>query len=441
MALGVSKQPAPMPRAERESSKDESNTRAECTGSVSPVRNLGSSESEAFFGPSRPQFATSLATECAELSLGAMSSAHPRPPAADAALHRRTMTMIRYLLYCTFVVIFYLVLRKLGPVLFPVVAAGGVAYLLDGAVDALCERGMNRVAVVSVLLVLFLLVITGIIFIAAPLISEELALLARELPIMMAKLSQWADAEFGVELPATWSDYVASEQFGTVMKGAAGPAAALTAAALGGILAVLGILAELLLVPVFAFYFLVDWDNMVDKAHNLVPPRHRDVVSSVVIEIDGAVSSWVRGQLIVTTSLGFCYAIVFRLIDVPMGFSIGAIVGLLTIIPFLGTFVGAALTIGVVMLNYTGPGVLIGTGITFVVLHLFEAAVLTPKLVGKKVGLGEVGALFAVLAGGKLLGFTGVLLAVPLAASVAVIIRRALTYYRSSDFFVREAVD
>lgn len=367
-----------------------------------------------------------------------MSSAYPRPPAADSDLHRRTMTMVRYLLYCTFVVIFYLVLRKLGPILFPVVAAAGVAYLLDGAVDSLCKRGMNRVAVVSALLIAFLMAIAGIIFIAAPLISEELALLAHEFPSMVARFSAWADTQFGIELPATWSDYVASEQFSSVMKGAAGPAAAITAAALGGILTVLSILAELLLVPVFAFYFLVDWDHMVDKAHNLVPPRHRDMVGDVVLEIDGAVSSWVRGQLIVTTSLGLCYAVVFRIIDVPMGFSIGAIVGLLTVIPFLGTFVGAVLTLGVVALNYSGPGVLIGVGITFVVLHLLEAAVLTPKLVGKKVGLGEVGALFAVLAGGKLLGFTGVLLAVPMAASVAVMIRRALTHYRSSDFFVRE---
>lgn len=349
------------------------------------------------------------------------------------------MSMVRYLLYCTFVVIFYLILRKLGPILFPVVAAAGVAYLLDGAVDAICERGVNRVAVVSGLLIAFLVAIAGIIFIAAPLISEELSQLIKEMPAMMARFSVWANEEFGIELPSTWSAYASSSQFDSVMQEAAGPVAALTAAAIGGILSVLHILAELLLVPVFAFYFLVDWDHMVEKAHSLVPPRHRELVTGVVVEIDTAVSSWVRGQLIVTTSLGLCYAVVFRIIDVPMGFTIGAIVGLLTIIPFLGTFVGAALTVAVVGLNYSGPGVLIGVGITFVVLHLLEAAVLTPKLVGKKVGLGEVGALFAVLAGGKLLGFTGVLLAVPLAASVAVIIRRTIGYYRESEFFISEA--
>jgi len=343
--------------------------------------------------------------------------------------------MVRALLVCVCIVVFYVILRRLGPVLFPVVAAAGVAYLLDGAVDALCEKGLSRVTVVSALLVLFLTVTGGVILIAIPIISEELAHLVTELPTMMARFSQWAEARFGIEVPASWSAYVSSGQFDEVMKGAAGPAAAITAAALGGILTVLGFLAELLLVPVFAFYFLVDWDHMVRKAHMLVPPRHRDLVADVVVEIDTAVSSWVRGQLIVTSTLGVCYALTFRLIGVPMGFTIGAIVGLLTVIPFLGTFVGAGLTFAVVLLNYSGPTVLIAVGVAFVVFHLLEAAVLTPKLVGKKVGLGEVGALFAVLAGGKLLGFTGVLLAVPLAASIAVLIRRTLTYYRESEFF------
>jgi predicted PurR-regulated permease PerM len=226
-----------------------------------------------------------------------------------------------------------------------------------------------------------------------------------------------------------------------MFKGAAGPAAAMTAAALGGVMSILGFLAELLLVPVFAFYFLVDWDKMVARAHELVPPRHRDNVADVVKEIDAAVSTWVRGQFIVTSLLGVLYAVAFKLIGVPLGFTIGAIVGLLTIIPFLGTMVGAVVTVGVVLLHYNGPGVLIGVGITFVVLHLFEAAFLTPKLVGKKVGLGEVGALFAVLAGGKLLGFTGVLLAVPLAASLAVLLRRAHQHYEESEFFGDENDD
>lgn len=383
-------------------------------------------------------FATSLANAAERPSLEDMAT-EGRPLLPEHINQQRTRTMIRWLLYCCFIVIFYLILRRLGPVLFPVVAAGGVAYLLDGAVDSLCSRGINRVAVVSGLLVAFLLALAGVMLVAIPLISEELAHLAKEFPNMVARFSVWADGTLGIEVPETWGAYVSSEKFDAVMKGAAGPAAAFTAAALGGLLSILGFLAELLLVPVFAFYFLVDWDRMVTKAHHMVPPRHRDLVADVVREIDAAVSSWVRGQFIVTTSLGFCYAMAFRVIDVPMGFTIGAIVGLLTIIPFLGTFVGAVLTAAVVALNYSGLGVVIGVAVTFIVLHLFEAAVLTPKLVGKRVGLGEVGALFAVLAGGNLLGFTGVLLAVPLAASIAVIIRRTITYYKESEFFLRDS--
>jgi hypothetical protein len=108
---------------------------------------------------------------------------------------------------------------------------------------------------------------------------------------------------------------------------------------------------------------------------------------------------------------------------------------LLTIIPFVGTLVGAGITVALLLLDWQGLPQLLWVGGIFVGLHLLESVILTPKIVGKKVGLGEAGALFAVLAGGQLLGFTGVLLAVPLAASVAVLIRRLLAYYERSAFF------
>jgi predicted PurR-regulated permease PerM len=167
----------------------------------------------------------------------------------------------------------------------------------------------------------------------------------------------------------------------------------------------------------------------------VVPHRYRDNVAGVAREIDAAVSTWIRGQLIVISILAVLYAAAFKIIGIPMGLVIGATVGLLTIIPVLGTVVGAGLTGVVLLFDWQGSNAAIAVVAVFVVLHLLEAAVLTPKLVGKKVGLGELGALFAVLAGGKLLGFVGVLLAVPLAASVAVLVRRAFTYYSESSFY------
>jgi predicted PurR-regulated permease PerM len=343
--------------------------------------------------------------------------------------------MVRWLLYAAVVVVAYVILRKLSTVVMPVVAAAGVAYLLDGWVDALAKRGVRRVVGVSMLLVGFLLVLGVVLLIAIPLISSELLEFVQVLPERISRLSSWTRDHLGVELPATWSEYVDSGELSIMLREAAGPAASVTSAALGGLFSVMGVLAELLLVPVFAFYFLVDWDRMVERARALIPPRHRKMVGSVVAEIDGAVSSWIRGQFMVTSVLAVLYAVGFKIVGVELGLSLGAVVGLLTVIPFVGTAVGALLTAGVMLTNYAGVTEFVAIGAIFVVLHVLEAAVLTPKLVGKRVGLGEVGALFAVLAGGKLLGFTGVLLAVPIAASMAVLIRRGLRYYEGTEFF------
>ncbi len=343
--------------------------------------------------------------------------------------------MVRYLLYMTFVVIGYFILLALAPVLAPIVGAAGVAYLLDGAVDWMVARGIKRVVAVGAMLIGFLSIVVTLLVVVIPLASSEIARFINELPRIMNEVSEWAKINLGVELPEDWLTYLKGDEFQHMLSKAAGPLAAVTSAVLGGVFSVLGFFAELLLVPVFAFYLLVDWDHFIDRAHRLIPARHRPAVGDVVRQIDAAVSTWIRGQLIVMAILAVLYAIAFKIIGIQLALMTGIIVGLLTIIPFLGTFVGAAITVLVVAADWQGPTPLIAVGIVFVVLHLLEAAVLTPKIVGKKVGLGELGALFAVLAGGKLLGFTGVLLAVPLAASVAVLVRRALAAYERSLFF------
>lgn len=354
---------------------------------------------------------------------------------------RRILAMVRWLLYLAFLVIGYFILTRLAPVLTPLIAAAGVAYLLDGAVDRLEARGVNRTVAVALLLVLFLGVLTAIVVFVLPLASQELISFFGALPEMIERASLFLQERFGVEIPDRWGEYVQSAEVEAMLKDAAGPIAGYTAAAIGGLFSFLGTLAELLIIPVFAFYFMVDWNQIVRRAESFVPPRHRESVGSVAREIDQAVSTWIRGQLMVISILAVLYAVAFEIIGIQLGLTIGVIVGLLTIIPFLGTFAGAGLTAVMILLDWRGPEVLIATAAVFVVLHLLEAALLTPKLVGKKVGLGEVGALFAVIAGGELLGFAGVLLAVPLAASVAVLVRRALHRYERSSFFNEGAED
>lgn len=347
---------------------------------------------------------------------------------------RRILTMVRWLLYLAFVVIFYLVLRRLAPVLTPLLAAGGIAYLLDPLVDWLEARGMKRVLAVSLLLVGFVgALVTGVL-VLAPMVARDLNHFIAALPDMIAGITAWIEAQ-GYHVPASWEEYMTGDQVSTVLHDVAGPATSIAAAAIGGFFGLIGALAEVLLVPVFAFYFLLDWDHLVSRARAMIPPRYRATTISVVAEIDTVISGWIRGQFTVVAIQAVLYAGCFYALDIRLAITVGLVVGLLTIIPFLGTVVGAAITLLLVLLDWQGPGQLLGVAAVFVVLHALEAAVLTPRIVGKRVGLGETGALFAVLAGGQLLGFAGVLLAVPLAASVAVLVRRLLRYYEQSAFF------
>jgi predicted PurR-regulated permease PerM len=205
------------------------------------------------------------------------------------------------------------------------------------------------------------------------------------------------------------------------------------------VFSVLGVLAELLLIPVFSFYFLSDWPNLLRRLDHMVPPRRRAKLHEIAREIDRVVAGWVRGQAIVTTILAILYAIGFTLVGMPLSLPIGLLVGALTVIPFVGTFVGASIAL---LVTVADGGSLQTVGMVagvILMLHLLEAGALTPKIVGHRVGLSESGALLAVVAGGKLLGFVGVVLAVPIAATTAVLVRYAVRFYEHTAFFGHES--
>jgi predicted PurR-regulated permease PerM len=171
----------------------------------------------------------------------------------------------------------------------------------------------------------------------------------------------------------------------------------------------------------------------------MVPPRRRADVRDVARDIDRVVAGWVRGQAIVTATLAILYAIGFTLVGMPLSLPIGLLVGLLTVIPFVGTFVGASIALLVTLATGGGAQTVGLVAAVILCLHVLEAAVLTPKIVGHRVGLSESGALLAVVAGGKLLGFVGVVLAVPIAATTAVLVRYAVRFYEHTAFFGHES--
>jgi predicted PurR-regulated permease PerM len=360
----------------------------------------------------------------------------PEPLRTDD--ERSVVAMAKWLLYLVFIVVGWWTVSYLASLLSLVLVALGVAYLLTPVLDRMAARGIPRAIGAMILVLGFLGTVVGLIITFAPRIAEEIAAFVADLPHMVDNLQKWL-AGHGVDMPEDWRKYLVGDQFKQVLQETAGPMQHLAQAALGGVLQLLGFLAEVLLIPIFSFYFLLDWHHIAARMKKIVPPRNRARVVAILAEIDDVVAGWVRGQATVTALLSMLYAIGFTIVGIHLAIPIGILVGVLTIIPFIGTFIGAAMTLTIVLLDWNGVTPLIGVSVIFVLLHLLEAAVLTPKITGHKVGLSESAALFAVVAGGKLLGFVGVLLAVPLAATVAVLLRHAVRAYEHSDFFGQES--
>jgi predicted PurR-regulated permease PerM len=337
-----------------------------------------------------------------------------------------------------FIAFGWIVLSYIAKVLAPVLAALGIAYLLDPVLERLVRQGMSRALGAGLLLVTFIALIAGALAAALPAIATQINETAHDLPRLMTNLQIWLHDTFGVEMPEDWKQYLTKENLEKTV-GAAGPISQLATAALGGVFSLLGVIAEFLLVPVFAYYFLVDWPNLLRRIEHMIPPRKRRGVREIAFEIDRVIAGWVRGQGIVTLILAVSYAIGFYIVGMPLSVPIGLLVGALTVIPFVGTFVGAAIAALVTVADGGSMQTLGYVAGVIVVLHLVEAGFLTPRIVGHRVGLSETGALFAVVAGGKLLGFVGVVLAVPIAATVAVLVRYAVRYYEHTEFFGRES--
>ena len=342
--------------------------------------------------------------------------------------------MLRWLLIAVFLVLGWIILSYLTGVLAPILAALGVAYLLNPVLERLVRRGMPRALGAGLLLVALVFTIAGAIAFLAPRVADQLEQFFHDLPQMFDNLAAWAKEHFGIELPADWKAYAQHLDVGV-----AGPLQQLAAAGVKSVFHLLGVIAEFLLVPVFSFYFLVDWPNLLRRIDHMIPPRSRHEVREISHEIDRVVAGWVRGQAIVTTLLAALYAIGFTAVGMPLSLPIGLLVGGLTVIPFVGTFVGASIAALVTIADGGSLQTLGMVAGVILCLHLLEAGVLTPKIVGHRVGLSESGALFAVVAGGKLLGFVGVVLAVPIAATCAVLVRYAVRYYEHTEFFGRES--
>ncbi len=333
-----------------------------------------------------------------------------------------------------------LVFYALRGVLTPVFFAFLIAYMLDPVVDWFERRGIPRAAGIVILLTVVLGALAIALLFAVPAISRDVTAFAAELPGALQRLLVRAEptlTELGIPVPRSVDEvFTQFDVDGAALADkAAGPAGVVLGWVLGGTMSLLGALAGLVIIPVFAFYLLHDFDRMTAAIHELVPPNWRPFVVDVASEVDMVLGEFVRGQLIVMLLLAILYAVAYALIGVRLALVIGLVAGLLSFIPYVGgaAALGMALLMG--LIDWRGPMPLVWVTVAYALIQVLEGFVITPRVVGEKVGLAPIWVLFALMVGAELFGFLGVLLALPAAAVIKIFAVRGIAWYRKSTFF------
>ena len=326
----------------------------------------------------------------------------------------------------------------LSPILSPFLFAALLAYLGDPLVDKLEARKLSRMLSVIIVFTLMLSVVIIVPLLLLPVIETQLGVLIRSLPGYIDWITETflptLQERLGVDPVAFDVERVKSALMAN-WKDTGSIAANVVAYITSSGMAMLAWLANLVLVPVLTFYMLLDWDHFIAGIRDLLPRNIEPTVARLSLESDEMLSAFLRGQFLVMLSLGLIYSVGLSIIGLNTAVLVGLLAGLVSFVPYLGVIVGL-IAASVAMLFQTHDVMqLIPVGIVFGIGQMLEGMVLTPWLVGDKIGLHPVTVMFAVLAGGQLFGFVGILLALPVAAVLVVLVRHAREKYQSSDLY------
>ena len=335
---------------------------------------------------------------------------------------------------------FILLLWLLSGILLPFVAGLAIAYLLNPLADRLVKLGLNRMIAALLIITVAVLIFIAVILLVVPLIAGQLSSFIDSIPAYVAKLQAlitdqsrpWLQKLLG-------SGFSPQKSLGDVVTQGMGWVTAFLTSLWSGGRAVVSLFSLIVVTPVVAFYLIYDWHRMVRAVDSWIPVQQRETVHGLAREIDATISGYVRGQATVCLVLGSFYAVALMLSGLNFGLLIGLISGLISFIPYVGSMTGLVLSVGVAVVQFWPhyTSILIVLGI-FLVGQFLEGNVLSPKLVGESVGLHPVWVIFALLAFGYLFGFVGLLVAVPLAATIGVLVRFALRRYLQSSIYTGE---
>jgi predicted PurR-regulated permease PerM len=343
-----------------------------------------------------------------------------------------------------FVVVGAALFWLLRPVFALLAASAGLAYLLDPLVDALERRGLSRESGIGVLFAAFVGGVVLVLLVGIPTLGVQLERLSAQLtPFFsnldttlapaLAEVSRLSGRPVTLDLAAlqTQAPRWIQENLPRVQAGASTLAEGLFTQGLG----LINALVNLTLLPVFLFYLLRDWDRLVAAIGGLVPVRHRGRVERVAREVDLRLSAFVRGQITVCLAMAALYSVGLVLVGIDLAVPIGLMSGLLVVVPYLGSAVGLGASLVLALMKFGLGAELIQVLVVFVVVQGIEGYLLTPRIVGDKVGLHPLVVMVALIVGGSLLGIWGMLLAIPVTAVLSVFAAEWLSAYRESTVF------
>lgn len=350
------------------------------------------------------------------------------------------MTLQRQvLIWAASLAVLIFALWLLSPILLPFLAGFVLAYFLDPVADHMQKWGISRLAAALLIVILALVLLITAVVVFVPMLVDQVGRFAGELPALIqslaVRLNAWApqwmkDAvnNSGTDIQASVTQFAgrAADWILSVLK-----------TLLSGGLALVNLVSLLVVTPIVAFYMLVDWDRMIATIDGWVPRDYVNTVRELGRDVNAAMAGFIRGQGTVCLLLGIFYAAGLTFAGLKFGLAIGLLAGALTFIPYAGAMTGGVLAIGVALVqfwpDYWAIGLVVGV---FALGQFLEGNFLSPKLVGKSIGLHPVWLMFALFAFGYAFGFVGLLLAVPMAAAAGVLVRFALRQYLSSRLYL-----
>jgi len=328
-------------------------------------------------------------------------------------------------------------------VIVPLFFAFLLAYALDPFVDLLEARRVPRALAAPAVMLAIAALLGLVMMYAIPMFIDELRGAAADLPLQLRgleeRLEPWLWQNLHFKPPHTMTELGMQlrdklrEQFPDLISAAS--------VALFGTLSYLAVVLSALVIPVFALYLLIDFDRIVARAGQLVPRRWYPQVADVARQVHRTLGGYVRGQLTANMVLGALYAMGLRLVDIRLAVAIGVMTGMLAFVPYIGFGCGLLLALSIAALDWQGPGRILGVLVVMLGVQVLDGLVITPRIVGRSVGLAPLEVLLTMMAAGTLFGFLGVLLAVPLGAVVKILVQRTVKAYLASDFYRDPAVD